>query len=171
MYSAEHIVASIGKLTDAVYDTRVSINTSSPGARDLSASGSVMFAGGFGILEMNSKTLQFNLTPNSNKSVITVTNNTDVEVHWQGLDRLLITPIHREKHGIAGHAEYAIRVRSVQGLKEKVIISLADNRQRMEIDVNYEPEKKIPPSRMHKFVGVCTNIVIVLCFCLFFCFR
>ncbi|KAK1377702.1 hypothetical protein POM88_024446 [Heracleum sosnowskyi] len=146
----EHVVASIGKLTDAMDDTSVSADTSSQGVRDLSGSGSVMFTGGFGIMEMNSNSLQLNLTPKSNKSVVVVTNNTDVEVQWQGWDRLQITPLQRETHRVAGHAEYEIRVRGVEGLKEKVIISLANNSQRMEIDVNYEPEKKSPPSRMDK---------------------
>ncbi|KAK1377691.1 hypothetical protein POM88_024435 [Heracleum sosnowskyi] len=114
-------------------DTIVSVNASS---------GSANFIGEFGILEINHNLVQLNLTPNSNKSIITVINGTNVGVQWQGQDRLLITPMQRVNHGIAGCAEYEVKVRTVEGLKDKVIISLASNGQRVEIDVNYDPETR-----------------------------
>ncbi|KAK1377694.1 hypothetical protein POM88_024438 [Heracleum sosnowskyi] len=79
------------------------------------SSGSANFTGEFGILEINHNLCQ---------------------------DRLLITPMQRVNHGIAGCAEYEVKVRTVEGLKDKVIISLASNGQRVEIDVNYDPETR-----------------------------
>ncbi|KAK1377698.1 hypothetical protein POM88_024442 [Heracleum sosnowskyi] len=150
---AEHSVGWIGKLNRTREDTSVSVNASVDSA---------IFTGEFGILDIDHNSILLNLPSNSNKSVITVTNNADVELQWQGWDQLLITPILGVNQGIAGHAEYEVRVRSVEGLGDKVIISLANNDRRLDIDVNYEPEEKIPRSRMDKFLGVCTNSLSVL---------
>ncbi|KAK1377690.1 hypothetical protein POM88_024434 [Heracleum sosnowskyi] len=126
-------VGSVAMSDETEEDTIVSVNASS---------GSANFTGEFGILEINHNLVQLNLTPNSNKSIIIVINGTDVGVQWQGQDRLLITPTQRVNHGIAGCAEYEVKVRTVEGLKDKVIISLAANGQSVEIDVNYDPETR-----------------------------
>lgn len=102
---------------------------------------SANFTGGFGILEINHNLVQLNLNPKSNKS-FAVVNGTDVEVQWQGRDRLLITPMHGVNHGIAGCEEYEVRVYTVEGLKDREIISLAPNGHTLGIDVYYDPEKR-----------------------------
>ena len=124
------------------------------------------------ILDIDHNPVLLNLSSNSNKSVITVTNNTDVEIQWQGWDRSLITLILKNLR-IAGHAEYEVRVHGVEGLLgDKVIISLTNNDLDIEIDMNYQqPEKNIPLSRMEKYLGVCTKIVFVLlAFSVLICF-
>lgn len=141
-YSPEHLVRSIGKSKERSQDISVSINASLRGANHVSASASALFIGGFSILEMDQNSLHLNLTPESDNSVITIVGNTDVEIHWQDRDQLLITPIHIEDHRIAGRAQYEVRVLRAERFKDKVIITLAANGQRVEIDVNYEPGKR-----------------------------
>ncbi|KAK1377707.1 hypothetical protein POM88_024451 [Heracleum sosnowskyi] len=150
-----------------------SVNASSRGAEDISEPGS---PGGFGILKVDYNSVQFNLVPNSKKSVITVINSTHVEVEYQSQDQLLITPIRRENRGRAGHAEYEVRVHSVEGLGDNVIISIAGgDGQRVEIDVNYEPEKS--HTAMDAFLRVCDFILffaffsILVCYGCYGCFR
>ncbi|KAK1377693.1 hypothetical protein POM88_024437 [Heracleum sosnowskyi] len=143
-------VGSVAMSDETEEDTIVSVNASS---------GSANFTGGFGILEINHNLVQLNLTPNSNKSIITVINGTDVGVQWQGEDRLLITPMQRVNHSIASWAEYEVKVRTVEGLKDKVIISLAANDQSVEIDVNYDPET----SAIGSILGVSMVLLIDLC--------
>lgn len=106
-----------------------------------SSSGTAIYTGGFGILEMDHNSVCLNLTKNFDKSVVNVINNTtDVDVRWQGPDQLLI------QKGREVGEEFEVRVNSVEGRKDKVIISLAvaTNGQRIEIYVNYEFKKIIP---------------------------
>lgn len=140
-YPPKHLVHSIGNSKDIRQDISVTINASVRGANNISGSASALFVGGFAILEMDHNSLQLNLTPKADKSVITVVGNTDVIVDWQGRKQLLITPIHRENHGVAGRVEYEVKVLSSERFKDKLIISLAANGQKVEIDVNYEPEE------------------------------
>ncbi|KAK1377692.1 hypothetical protein POM88_024436 [Heracleum sosnowskyi] len=146
-------------------DTSVSVDASSRGAKEISGPGSATFTGGFGILEIyHNSVILLHLPSISNKSVITVIDNTDIKAQWQDRDQILITRIHRGSQGIASHEEYDVKVHSVKGLKDKVIISIAANGQRVEIDVNYESEKGISTSdkAMDSFLNVCSYIFIVL---------
>ncbi|KAK1377699.1 hypothetical protein POM88_024443 [Heracleum sosnowskyi] len=106
-------------------DASVSVKAFLQGTNNTSSgSGPALFIGGFGILVIDHNSLQLNLTPNSNKSVMTIFGNTDIEVQVQGQDRLLITPISGNNSVLAGRAEYEIRVLSYEGFKDEVIISL-----------------------------------------------
>lgn len=159
-YSPEHLHRSIGNSKDLRRDISVTINASVRGANNVSGSASALFVGGFAILEMDQNSLQLNLTSKSDKSVITVVGNTDVVVDWQGRNQLLITLISRENHGVAGRAEYEVKVLSSERFKDKLVISLAANGQKVEIDVNYEPEKITGlPSSIH----VSNWVVILVC--------
>lgn len=138
-YSPEHLVGSIPKSKNMRQDVSVSINASVRGVDHISGSASALFVGGFSVLEMSKNSLQLNMTPHSNKSIVTIVGNTDVEVHWSERDLLMIVPVHREDYGIGGRAEYEFRVLGAKRFRDKVVITLPANGQRMEIDVNYEP--------------------------------
>lgn len=140
-YSPKHLVHSIRNLKDTRQEISVTVSASVRGANNVSGSVSALFVGGFAILEMDHNSLQLNLTPKADKSVITVVGNTDVIFDWHGRKQLLITPVHRETHGVAGRAEYEVKVLGSERFKDKLIISLAANGQKVEIDVNYEYEK------------------------------
>ncbi|XP_017229094.1 nuclear pore complex protein GP210 [Daucus carota subsp. sativus] len=164
-YSPGHLVRSVGNLKDTRRDISVTINAFVRGTNNISGSASAFFVGGFAILDMDHNSLHLNLTSKSNKSVITVVGNTDVVVDSQGRNQLLITPIHRENNGVAGRAEYEVKVLSSWRFKDKLIISLAANGQRVEIDVNYEPEKipALPSSTKVSnwmVILVCSSVLI-----------
>lgn len=108
-----HLGDSIKNPKDTRKDANVSVKAFLQGTRNTSGSGPAFFIGGFGILVIDRNSLQLNLTPNSNKSVITIYGNTDIEVQVQGQDRLLITPISGDDYVSAGRAEYEIRVLSM----------------------------------------------------------
>ncbi|KAK1377697.1 hypothetical protein POM88_024441 [Heracleum sosnowskyi] len=133
-------------------DTRVLVNASS---------GTAIFRGGFGVLEMDHTSVRLNLTTHFDKSDvnIVINNTTDVDVRWQGSDQLVI-----QKERQVG-AEYEVRVSSVEGLKDKVIISLAANGERVEIYVNYEFEKRIPLPPPDSYRDI---FIKVFCFTLVF---
>ncbi|CAK9176162.1 unnamed protein product [Ilex paraguariensis] len=146
-YSPEHLVRSIPKSGDTRQDISVSINASLRGANHISGSASALFIGGFSLLEMDKNSLQVNLTPHSNKSIITIVGNTDIEIHWQDRDLLLIRPIHKEEDGIGSHAQYEVKVLRAERFKDKVIITLPATGQRVEVNVNYDPGERAPGER------------------------
>ncbi|KAL5860539.1 hypothetical protein ACOSQ4_001835 [Xanthoceras sorbifolium] len=142
-YSPEHLVRSIQKSKDMNPYISVSINASLKGAHHVSGSASALFVGGFSILEMDKNSMQLNLTPDSNQTIITILGNTDVEIHWDNQDLIKISPIHKEDFGIGGHARYEVKVLRAKKFKDKITITLPANGQRVEIDVNYEPEERV----------------------------
>ncbi|KDP46416.1 hypothetical protein JCGZ_10256 [Jatropha curcas] len=139
-HSPEHLVRSMPRLKDMRPYISVSINASLREASHVSGSASAVFIGGFSILEMDKSLMQLNLTPDSNKTIITVLGNTDVDIQWQNQDLIKISPIHKEDFGIGGRAQFEVKMLKAKRLKDKIIISLPANGQRVEIDVNYEPE-------------------------------
>jgi nuclear pore complex protein Nup210 len=141
-YTPEHLMRSVPNLKDTRKGMSVSISASARGADHVSGSASALFIGGFSILEMGkSDSLQLNMSQYSNKTIITVVGNTDVYVHWQERDLLTIVPVYKEDNGIGGRAVYEVKVAGQKRFRDKVVISLPGNGQRMEIDVNYEPRK------------------------------
>lgn len=138
-YSPEHLALTTPKSKDMRQDVSVSINVSLRGATNISGSASALFVGGFSILEVDKNSMQLNLTPESNRSIITIVGNTDVEVHWHNQDQLVINLIHREDFGIGGRAQYEIKVLGAKKFTDKLILTLPATGQREAIDVNYEP--------------------------------
>ncbi|KAJ9135376.1 hypothetical protein P3X46_032567 [Hevea brasiliensis] len=139
-YSPEHLVRSIPRMKDMRPYISVSINASLKEANHVSGSVSALFIGGFSILEMDKSLMQLNLTPDSNKTIITILGNTDVDIQWHNQDFIKISPIHKEDFGIGGCADYEVKVLKAKRFKDKIIIALPANSQRVEIDVNYEPD-------------------------------
>ncbi|KAJ6775802.1 NUCLEAR PORE MEMBRANE GLYCOPROTEIN 210 [Salix koriyanagi] len=139
-YSPEHLVHSVPRLKDMRPYVSISINVSLGEASHVSGSASAIFVGGFSILEMDKSSMQLNLTPDSNKTIITILGNTDVEIHWLDRDSMKITLIHKEDFGIGGRAQYEVEVLRAKRLKDRIIITLPANGQRIEILVTYEPD-------------------------------
>ncbi|GFP93457.1 nuclear pore complex protein gp210 [Phtheirospermum japonicum] len=134
-YSPEHIASSS---PDTLHQVSVTIKASLGGDRDISGSASALFIGGFTILEMDKNSLRLNLTRDSNKGVVTVIGNTDVDLNWHDKNRLSVKPIHGEGHTIA---KYEVKVLGAEKLQDQLIFSLPATGQRIDIDVSYEAEE------------------------------
>ncbi|KAL6960548.1 hypothetical protein U1Q18_038311 [Sarracenia purpurea var. burkii] len=145
-YSPEHLARSIPKSKDMRQDISVSINVSFRGDNHITGSASALFVGGFSLVEMNKNSMQLNLTPGSNRSIITLVGNTDVKIYWHNRNQLMINPIHSEYSGIGGYAQYEIKVLGAQKFTEKIILTLPANGQREEINVNFEPGEREAPA-------------------------
>ncbi|PRQ54034.1 putative invasin/intimin cell-adhesion [Rosa chinensis] len=139
-YTPEHLVRFKSK--DMKPDISVSINASLRGADHVSGSASALFVGGFSVMEMGKDSFQLNLTPDFNKTIITILGNTDVEMYWRERDLLLITPIHKEGFGIDGRAKYEVKMLGTKRFKDTIFITLPANGQSVEIDVNGDPGEK-----------------------------
>ncbi|XP_022152143.1 nuclear pore complex protein GP210 isoform X1 [Momordica charantia] len=138
-YSPEHLARLAPKSKAMRPDITVSIYASSREARQISGSASALFIGGFSVMEMGKSATQLNLTPDSNKTVITILGNTDVDLHWHEQDLVVAGPISKEESGIGGRTEYEVKAMGTKRFKDKILITLAANGQRTEIDVCYEP--------------------------------
>ncbi|XP_052195537.1 nuclear pore complex protein GP210 isoform X2 [Diospyros lotus] len=152
-YSPEHLAHSAPKLKVMGQGISVSVAVSIRGTNQISGSASALFVGGFSILEMDKNSMRLNLTAGSNRSIITIVGNTDVEVHWQDRNHLLINPIRTEELEVGGHVQYEVKAIGPQEFKDKVIITLPANSQRVEIDVNYEPGGRAAS-------GMASNVVL-----------
>lgn len=148
-YSPEHLVRSMPKLKNMKPSVSVSVSVSGlfNEAYHVSGSASALFVGGFSISEIG----KLSLTPESNKTIITILGNTDVEIRWHDRDSLAISPIHREDFGIGGRAKYEVKVLRNERFRDKIIITLPANGQRKEIDLSYEPGERAA-------LGTTTNI-------------
>ncbi|XP_038715182.1 nuclear pore complex protein GP210 isoform X2 [Tripterygium wilfordii] len=137
-YSPEDLARSAPKSRNKKPYVSVSINASLKEAKNVSGSASVLFIGGFSVLGMHKNSMQLDLTPDSNETIITILGNTDVEIFWHDQDSIAITPIYKEDFGVGGHAQYKVKVIRPRRFKDKIIIMLPANGQRAEIDVNCE---------------------------------
>ncbi|KAH7510680.1 hypothetical protein FEM48_ZijujUnG0099600 [Ziziphus jujuba var. spinosa] len=148
-YTPEHLVRSIPKSKGIKPDISVSIHASLRDANHVSGSASALFIGGFSILEFDKDSMQLNLTPESNKTVITILGNTgkqfflfsflsivfmirksdvvdcyllivDVEINWNAQD-LLVSSIGKKDLGVGGRAQYEALIFSILCLKVKAL--------------------------------------------------
>ncbi|KAL3629180.1 hypothetical protein CASFOL_026402 [Castilleja foliolosa] len=131
-YSPEHIARSS---PDTLHQVSVTIKASLGGDHNISGSASALFIGGFAILEMDKNSLRLNLTRDSNKGVVTVIGNTNVDLNWHDKNRLSVKPI----HSTAG--KYEVKVLGTEKLQDRLIFSLPATGQRINIDVSYEDEE------------------------------
>ncbi|KAK2365493.1 nuclear pore complex protein GP210 [Trifolium repens] len=139
-YSPEHLVHSIPKSEGTRPDISVSIYAFLKEHEHVLGSASALFIGGFSIMEMGKDPMQLSLTPDSNKTYITIVGNTDVEIHWNRRDLIMIVPISKDDFGIRGFARYEVKLLKDERFKDKIIITLPTNGQRMEIGITHEPE-------------------------------
>ncbi|OVA20622.1 Bacterial Ig-like [Macleaya cordata] len=145
-YSPEHLAHSVPKSTAMRPDISVSITASLRDLGHVTGSSTALFVGGFSILEMGKNLMQLNLTPDSNKSIITIVGNTDVDIYWQERDLMMVIPIRIDDYGMGGHAEYEVKALRASRFKDKIIITLPATGQRAEVDVSFEPREILPSS-------------------------
>ncbi|XP_050223905.1 nuclear pore complex protein GP210 [Mercurialis annua] len=165
-YSPEHLVHSTPRLKNMKPYMSVSINASLREASHISGSASALFIGGFSILEMDKdkSLMQLNLTPDANKSLLTILGNSDVDIQWHKRDLMKISSIYREDFGIGCRVQYEVKVLSHMRFKDKIIIRLPANDQRVEIDVNYEPEASVFLSNSLLFMLTCLVGLVAIIF-------
>ncbi|XP_065877577.1 nuclear pore complex protein GP210 isoform X2 [Euphorbia lathyris] len=149
-YSPEHLVHSVPRLKDTRPYISVSVNASLIDASNISGSASALFIGGFSILEMDKNSLQLNLARDSNKTIVTILGNTDVDVQWHNRDSIMISLIHKEDLGVGGRAQYEVKMLKGKRLKDKIIIRLPATGQKVEIDVNYEGDARVISKTIYK---------------------
>ncbi|XP_030530756.1 nuclear pore complex protein GP210 isoform X1 [Rhodamnia argentea] len=106
-YSPEYLVRSTLKSKDMRSDISISVKAILREARNASGSASALFIGGFSILGMDKDAMLLNLTPDCNRTTITLLGNTDIEIQ-QSPNLITITPIRREGFGIGSVAEYEV---------------------------------------------------------------
>lgn len=142
-YSPNHLVTSISESKKAMSSEEnsrregfmhVSIIASLREAPQVTGSAHALFVGGFSVDEVE----EIKLTPNSNKSIIRVIGNTDVELYWRSKDLLLVTPCRRVGFGIGGVTEYEVEVLRNQNFTDKLMIVLPSTGQQKEIYVSFE---------------------------------
>ncbi|KAL2529004.1 Nuclear pore complex protein [Forsythia ovata] len=141
-YPPERLAHSAPSSRDSSWGISVTINASLRGDSRVSGSASTLFIGGFTVLEMEKNSMHLNLTEGSNKGVITIIGNTDVEIHWHNKDRLSIQPVHGENRGVRQRVPYEVKVHGAERFKDQLVITLLATGQRVEVDVSYEPEER-----------------------------
>ncbi|XP_062106942.1 nuclear pore complex protein GP210 isoform X1 [Humulus lupulus] len=142
-YSPEHLVHLMPKTNYMKPEIPVSVHASLREAEHIQGSAFALFIGGFSMLEMD----ELKLTADSNKTVITILGNTDVDIYWHERDLLIINLIHKEDFGSGSRAQYEIKVLGSKKFKDKITISLPANGQKLEVDVSYEPGERGPLKR------------------------
>ncbi|CBI34863.3 unnamed protein product, partial [Vitis vinifera] len=160
-YSPEHLARSVPKSKDMRPYISLSISASVQETNHVSGSASALFVGGFSILEMG----KLNLTAGSNKTIITILGNTDVDIHWHERDSIMISPVHKEDFGIGGLAKYEVKVLQAKKFKDKVVITLPANGQRVELDVSYDPGERaysVSTVKVTLWAGVVGCIALLL---------
>ncbi|XP_072999237.1 nuclear pore complex protein GP210 [Typha latifolia] len=121
----------------------VSVTASLREAPEVMESAHALFIGGFSI-----SIRKLNLTPNTNRSLITVIGNTEIELFWSAKDLLLVQPLRRSGSGLTGYVEYQVEVLKRQPFTDKVCIVLPSTGQTAEVDVSYVVGENATPTRM-----------------------
>ncbi|KAL1216051.1 Nuclear pore complex protein [Cardamine amara subsp. amara] len=133
-YSPEHLVHSMSTSKDMKPHVSFSINASLKEAHHILGSASTLLIGGFSVAGPNKLTIN----PDSNKTIISILGNTDVQIHWRNKGRLSISLIKREDFGIAGFALYEVNVLRTEKFTDRIFITLPSTGQSVEIDVSYD---------------------------------
>ncbi|CAI9763181.1 unnamed protein product [Fraxinus pennsylvanica] len=153
-YPPERLVNSTPSSIDTNRGVYVTINASLRGDSRVTGSASTLFIGGFTVLEMEKSPMRLNLTEGSNKGVITIIGNTEVEIHWHHKDRLSVQPVDGEGHGVRQPVLYEIKVHGAERLKDQLVITLPATGQRVEVDVSYEPEERSESAPLASFASI-----------------
>ncbi|XP_073140167.1 nuclear pore complex protein GP210 [Henckelia pumila] len=141
-YSPEHLARSTPNLGDTGHHMSVIVRASLKGNHRISGSASAAFIGGFKVLELDQQSLNLNMTQDSNKRIITVIGNTDIEINWRDRDRLSIRPIREGDAGEGRHVRYEVKVLGVESFEDQLILSLPATGQSVEINVSFDAEER-----------------------------
>ncbi|XP_074274983.1 nuclear pore complex protein GP210 isoform X2 [Silene latifolia] len=133
-HNPEHLANFAPKSSFKRQDISISIHAKLREAHEVSGSATALFVGGFSVLDMNKDSLQLNLTPNSNRSILTILGNTDVGIHWLKRDVLIVRNLFKE----AFRSNFEVKVLKPKSFRDKLIFTLPANGQRVEIDVSYD---------------------------------
>ncbi|KAL9246241.1 hypothetical protein vseg_019803 [Gypsophila vaccaria] len=137
-HNPEHLANLAPKSVYKRQDISISVFAKLRETHEVSRSATALFVGGFSILNMNKDSSQLNFTPDSNRSILTVLGNTDVSIHWLNRNVLIVQNLFKEGSGIASRASYEVKVLKSKSFRDKLIIDLPANGQRVEIEVNYD---------------------------------
>ncbi|CAN6449269.1 unnamed protein product [Victoria cruziana] len=145
-YSPEHLSHALPILGAAKFEVKndlvnralfVSISVTLRGAYPMSGSVRLPFHSGFSILGIH----KLHLTPNANKSIITVLGNADVKVSWHAHGFLTVTRLRAEDFIVGGRAEYEVKIIRDKSFKDKLTFMLPEIGQVSEIEVSYETDE------------------------------
>ncbi|KAJ8622832.1 hypothetical protein MRB53_031361 [Persea americana] len=167
-HSPEHLMRSLPKLNTIGEKFKsggsdglsISMIASLRQAQQVVGSADSLFVGGFSILG----TGKLNLTSASNRSVITIVGNTDVEIHWNA-KRFSLVVLKKDDFGISGRAEYEVKVINDESFAEKIIITLPATGQTEEVEVSYVPGERSASAMASGIIWVailaCTAILLL----------
>lgn len=165
-YSPEHLARSTPNVGDTGHHTSVSVRASLKGNHCISGSASAVFIGGFTVLEMDQHSLHLNMTQDSNKKIINIIGNTDIEINWRDRDRLAIRPIREEGDAGEGkHVRYEVKVLGAESFEDQIILSLPATGQRVEINVSFEAEERkavVKTAAVTSWIGVVAVIFLLI---------
>lgn len=160
-YSPEQLARSASNTGDSPHQVLVSVRATLREDHRITGSASALFVGGF-TLETDKNSLYLNLTRDSNKSVITLTGNTNVDLSWLHRNHLIVRPIH-EGHPAVG--EYEVSVRGAERIQDRLIFSLPATGQRVEVSVSYDPEERaavIKPTNLTLWAGISSLLLLLI---------
>ncbi|KAH6830507.1 embryo defective 3012 [Perilla frutescens var. hirtella] len=159
-YSPEHLARSASNTGDSPHQVLISVRASLREDLHISGSASALFIGGF-TLETDKNSMHLNLTRDSNKSVITLIGNTNVELSWLDRNHLIVRPIHGGDPAIGG---YEVSVRGAERIQDRLIFSLPATGQRVEVSVSYDPEERavIKPTNLTFWAGISSLLLLLI---------
>ncbi|WOL18742.1 nuclear pore complex protein [Canna indica] len=139
-YSPKHLLSVLSKSNMKQLDNTVSeglvyisVIATFRETPNVIGSAHVPYVGGF-IIDAE----KINLTPNANRSLVTIIGSTDVEISWNAKGLLSVTPLSIVSFGVVGIAKYEVKIFKGQPFKDTITIVLPANGQREEIDVSYD---------------------------------
>lgn len=169
-YSPENIACSASNTEDSPHQVIVSVRASLREDHLVSGSASGLFVGGF-TLETDDSSLHLNLTRDSNKSVVTLAGNTNVELSWLDRNHLVVKPIHG---GDPAVAKYEVSAHGADRIEDRLIFSLPATGQRVEVRVSYDPDEReaaIKPANLTFWAGISALLfLLILTVALFICY-
>ncbi|KAL1564235.1 nuclear pore complex protein GP210-like protein [Salvia divinorum] len=162
-HSPQHLAPSTSNTGgDSPHQVLISIRASLTDDHQISGSASALFVGGF-VLETDGKnSLHLDLTPDSNKRVITLTGNTNVKLSWLDRNNLIVRPIHG---GDPAVAKYEISARGPTRIQDQLVFLLPPTGQRVEVSVCYDPHDRaaaIKPANLTFWAGISALLFLLI---------
>ncbi|XP_057770260.1 nuclear pore complex protein GP210 [Salvia miltiorrhiza] len=161
-HSPQHLVRSVSNTGDSPHQVLVSVRASLTEDNQISGSASALFVGGFTLETDEKNSLHLNLTRDSNKSVVTITGNTNVELSWLHRNHLIVRPIHG---GDPAVAKYEISARGPARIQDQLVFSLPATGQRVAVSVSYDPDEReaaAKPANLTFWAGISALLFLLI---------